>query len=38
MGSLLYLPVIWLAATSWLLLMTTFFVPDSVAIQNFKVR
>ncbi|XP_046647619.1 transmembrane protein 41A-A-like [Daphnia pulicaria] len=36
MGSLLYLPVIWLAATSWLLLMTTFFVPDSVAIQNFK--
>ena len=37
MGSLLYLPVIWLVATSWLLFMTTVVVPDSVAIQNLKV-
>ncbi|KAK4003023.1 hypothetical protein OUZ56_004809 [Daphnia magna] len=31
-----WITVIWLAATGWLLLMTTVFVPDSEAIQNLR--
>ena len=38
MGSLLYLPVIWLVATSWLFLLTSVLLPDSQASQNLKVH
>ena len=37
MGSLLYLPVIWAIATSWLLLLTTVLIPESHVSKNLKV-
>lgn len=36
MGSLVYLPLIWIAATSWLIILTTTLLPNSSASQNIK--